>query len=66
MTVWCEKSMECWKTPTDEGQRNGHPKGEYSRRVRAMRRTVRMWRYGNQGFRVQGEGQLARWRKVQN
>lgn len=40
---------------------------EKTMKVRATRRTVRIWSYGNQACRVQGEGQLVRWsREVQN
>lgn len=40
---------------------------EKTMKVRATRRTVRTWCYGNQACRDQAEGQLVRWsREVQN
>lgn len=40
---------------------------EKTMKVRATRRTVRIWCDGNQACRDQGEGQLVRWsREVQN
>ena len=57
----CVKSIglwsECWKTPTHKGQRNGCPKGENKGRIRAVRKIMKVC-YGNQGFQVQGKGQL--------